>query len=610
MADYITQLLVYFAAYGLAASGLNLVTGYGGMFSLAHGFYFGLGAYGFSILTVDHQWSVTTALIAAVVMSGIAGGVVALPALRLRGDYLVIASLAIQMVGYSLYQNWGSLTHGSEGIFGIPFYDLYWTGLGRNESYAVLCLLLLTVALLIVWRLVRSPWGKVLRAIREDEIAAASVGKHVTRTKVASWSISAAMAALGGALYAGFVGFIDPDTFDIRISIMVLTMVLIGGAGTLLGPLLGAVVVVGLPEIFRNMGLSDNLNAQVSLIMMGLLLAAFMLLRPRGLVGPKRPRPAQPDSTSAEEIPGGSVMVGEGAVPSTGVVAMTSRAGSEQDGPARASDVAGLAAASSAPSPVSLAVNDVSMQVNGRQILAGVSFQAPPAEVVALIGPNGAGKSSLLDVITGFTPRSGGRVSLGAKHVQRARPEQIAREGIVRVFQEQRVFGQLSVLDNVLIGLQRVGRETLLGAFDLRPSTRRADRASVERAVGLLNLFNLAHKRHEKAGSLSGGQQRLVGIARAVAAEPAVLLLDEPCAGVSERLIETLKSVVRDISAAGPRAVVVVEHNTEFVRDVADKVVFLDRGKVLREGDPGELFADDELSRVYFGVTAQERDMA
>ena len=160
--------------------------------------------------------------------------------------------------------------------------------------------------------------------------------------------------------------------------------------------------------------------------------------------------------------------------------------------------------------------------------------------------------------------------------------------------------------ENVVIGYQRPQRESVFAAFDLRPGSRRADRQTELAALELLDVFGLSDKRSAPAGSLSGGQQRLVGIARAVAANPSVLLLDEPCAGVSRRIVETLKDIVRAIGASGPRVVVLVEHNTEFVRDVADTVIFLDRGRVMREGTPTEVFGDDELSRIYFGVATSK----
>lgn len=162
----------------------------------------------------------------------------------------------------------------------------------------------------------------------------------------------------------------------------------------------------------------------------------------------------------------------------------------------------------------------------------------------------------------------------------------------------------MTMQENVALGYQRPSRETVFAAFDPRPSSRRSDRQVMTDAEGILAVFGMSAKKLELAGSLSGGQQRLVGIARAVAANPSILLLDEPCAGVSGRIVKLLKGLVRGIAASGPRVVVLVEHNTEFVRSVADKVVFLDRGNVMREGSPADVFGDDELSRIYFGVGA------
>lgn len=415
MVDYIAQLVVFVAVFGLAASGLNLVTGYGGMFSIAHGFYFSLGAYGYSLLVIDAHWPIPVALIVSVCSAAVIGGFVALPALRLRGDYLVIASLAIQLVGTGILKNWDSLTHGAQGIFGIPFYDLEGiTGLRRNVAFALLAILILCGVLVLIRIQIRSPWGRVLLAIREDELAAAAVGKRVTRTKVESWALSAGITAIGGVLYAAFVGFIDPDSFDLRVSISILTMVLIGDAGTKLGPIVGAIIVTGLPELLRPLELPLNLGAQVSLLLNGLLLVCFMMLRPRGICG-RRSLRAEPD---AERSTGDSLAPGP----------------DEFEG----QQMLGEPVEDGRP----LSVEDISFNIGGRAILRDVSFEAQPGRVVALIGPNGAGKSTLLDVVTGFSKQESGHVLLGSKRLARSTPESIARQGVVRVFKNSASFAK------------------------------------------------------------------------------------------------------------------------------------------------------------------------
>ena len=615
MIDYLCQVAVFITIYGTVACGLNLVSGFGGMFSIAHAVYFSLGAYGYALLVTQQHWARVPAMLAGLVLAGALGAITAFPALRLRGDFLVVASLAIELVGLGVLQNWEEVTRGAQGVFAIPFYHPENTGLPPNLAFALVGLVMLAVATAITVLLVRSPWGRVLIAIREDVTAAVSLGKHVTRTKVTAFGISAAMSAAGGVLFAGFVGYIDPQTFDLHTSISILAIVLIGGAGTIWAPVVGAVIVTGLPELLRTLDLPFDVAAQLELLLDGALLVLFMILRPQGIVAPRSRVPAvaahpgtgAAPQAAAEGRPTGGRPSADGD-PADGA-ADDAPAGTGTDTPATLAALipGGPADAGTAPDPGGstgpvVTADRVVSRRGTRTVLNGLSLSVRAGSVVALIGPNGAGKTTFLDVLTGFLDAESGTVRVAGRDIARMSPERLARHGVIRVFQEQRVFPAMSVLDNTRIGIPMGGRESALAAFDPRRSTREHQRRLDEQALGVLRLVGLERFAHHPAGSLSGGQQRLVTIARALCARPAVLLLDEPCAGVAGPMLDTLRRVVREMAVRQRCAVLVVEHNTEFVAQVADEVAFLDRGETLRTGTPEEVFADHELSRIYFGV--------
>lgn len=573
--DYIAQIAVFFLIYTVLATSLNLISGYGGMFTVAQGAHFGIGAYAYAVCATKLGWSPLWSVLAAVAITTIAVAVLSAPASRLRGDYLVVATLALQIVFTSLFENVDAVTNGQLGIVGIPFFDVVIPSLGVNGSYALLCLVVAVLAVVFVAYCVRSPWGRVLTAIREDEVAAAALGKRVMRTKVVAFGVAGALASVSGILYAAFVSFIDPSSFTIVVSIDVLAMVLIGGSGNKYGPIVGAAIIVGLPEVLRPLDFPSNVDAQLDLMIVGLLLVVFMVLRPEGVV-PERV--GSPGAAGDDEQP-----VDPGA---------------EMPGPRRTPE---RAVAPERDDRIALSVRSVNRQFDGRQVVNDVSLEVRSGEVLGVVGPNGAGKTVLLDIVTGFVRPDSGAIVLGGRVVGRSRPEDVARMGMVRLFQEQRVFPKLTVMENVMLGFGGQPREAALRVFDRRPAVRAREAELRERALDLLRLVGLSGRATAPAGSLSGGQQRLVSVARAFAADPKVLLLDEPCAGVAPRLVETLREVIRDVAARGT-AVLVVEHNVDFVRTVADRVAFLAEGKVLREGSAEDVLADDELSRVYFGV--------
>lgn len=296
--NYLLHLLIYFEIFAIAALSLNLVVGYCGLFTLAHAGFFAVGGYIYAIATLAFGLGFVPALALGVLITALASLLVSVPAWRLRGDFFVITSLAVQALIFAMLANWSNasaplgswtnMTNGLVGIAGVPRPELFGVDVGSLPAYAALATVLGTLIAWALWRLQNAPWGRVLVAMREDELAARSLGKNTRVLKIQAFAISAAGAAVAGVLFAAYIGYLDPNAANLDQSILMLSMVLIGGAGNLRGPLLGAGLVVALPEVLKALDLPDAQAAPMRVAIFGLLLILFMHLRPQGLLGKYR----------------------------------------------------------------------------------------------------------------------------------------------------------------------------------------------------------------------------------------------------------------------------------------------------------------------------------
>ncbi len=282
--DYVLGVLILLLIYVILTVTANLIVGYAGLFSVAHAAVFGIGAYVTTILMVDHGLNFFLTVPFAVAMASVTGSLIAIPAVRLVGFYLAIASFGLQFVIMSLMLNLKGFTRGADGIPGIPNASLFGFKFGSRESMLILVAVLAAITVILLWRLVNSPFGRVLRAVRDDEIAAAAMGKPVVRYKVLAYSIGSGLAALAGSAYAAYYRYVDPSAFDVKESIFILSMVVIGGSGSIRGSLAGATVLVLTPEVLRMAHLPNSITSSVRQIISGLLLTVFMLWRPQGLI--------------------------------------------------------------------------------------------------------------------------------------------------------------------------------------------------------------------------------------------------------------------------------------------------------------------------------------
>ena len=296
--NYLLHLLVYFDIYAIVALSLNLIVGYCGLLTLAHAGYYAIGGYACALLMLTAGWGFLPALLAGALLSAVASLAVSLPAWRLRGDFFVLASLAVQTLIFSVLYNWSStedplgswknLTNGPFGLTGIPRPRLFGWEISGTFSYAVFATGIAGLCGFMLWRLKSSPWGRLLLAMREDELAARGLGKNTRLAKVQAFAIASAMAAVAGGLYAAYVRYLDPSSASLDESILMLSMVIVGGLGNFRGPLVGAATLVGLPEMLRFLDLPDAQAANLRLLIYGLLLVFMMHLRPQGIAGDYR----------------------------------------------------------------------------------------------------------------------------------------------------------------------------------------------------------------------------------------------------------------------------------------------------------------------------------
>ncbi len=548
--------------------GLDILVGWTGQISLGHAGLYAVGAYTSALLTTRLGLPFWVSAPLGVALAGLCGAALALPSLRAKGPYLAMVTIAFGFMAEVTSNRW-SLTGGPMGIMSIPGPTL---PDGTEMTATQYFWLVAGVALLchlFAANLFRSRVGRTLLALQSSEIAAETVGVNVYRYKVLAFIVSSVYAGIGGVFFAHQNGFINSDTFVFSLSVSLLTSALMGGSGTLYGPLVGSVILNLIPTVFA------SLHDYHLYIYGGIILVTIVFL-PKGIVGSLRQMPALRRLRRQQSI--------ITADPS----ALDFARGAAKDGPV-------------------LAVRGLSKSFGGVRALSGVDMAIAPGTVHGLIGPNGSGKSTFVNVVTGVYRANAGEIMLDDRVLPARGPAQMARHGITRTFQSIRLFGDLSVLDNVMVGLHL---RPACGFWAQLLQTRAAvveEAAFRRQAIALLEFVGIAERAHDPARNLSYGQQRLLEIARALAVHPRLLMLDEPAAGVNPTELHHLTRIIRDIRAAGV-TLLVIEHHMELIMGISDTISVLDFGEKIAEGSAAAIREDAKVIEAYLGVPAEPAD--
>ena len=575
LSDFWVFTVSLIAVYGVAALGYNILLGNAGQVSLAQAAFFGIGAYTVAIGDSRH-WPLIASLAAGVLLSAALSLVIGSITLRLGGFYLALGTLGVATLLEQVASQATALTGGSAGI-PVPSVVLFRTGIAASVDQLYTAAALVVVACVTTRNLLRSRIGRAMAAIRDVEVAAGNAGIDVFRYRLLAFVLSGFWATFAGAVYAGMLGYITPDQFGLSLTIRLLGMVVVGGLGAILGAFVGSAFFEILPRIFQGFDALEQLVFGVAIML-------SILFLPGGVVSFVRtlhhriPRWRRSRPKVAEAAPASSANAA--AVPYM---------------------LAGPDALPTGRAPI-LEVDELTKRFGGIFALTDVSFSVLPGRVTGLIGPNGSGKTTLLNCISGVYAPTSGRIRVSGADVTGRSMHLMASRGVRRTFQEAKLVPALTVTENVMLGAHiRISGNIITAHLGL-PSVAHSDSRARSDALELLEWLGLRDIADVEAKLVSGPTRKSVEIARALIARPRVLMLDEVAAGLNTIEKQQLLSRLTLLKSLPDFAMIVVEHDLDFVLALAEHVVVLDSGRLIAQGSASDVQADSRVKEAYLGV--------
>jgi branched-chain amino acid transport system permease protein len=545
---YVANILMQAATYAIAVFGLSIVLGLCGQINLAQAAFFALGAYSVALGTVDYRLPFWLCLLGGIALACAAGAVLGLSTLRLGGHYLAMVTISFQQILTVVLINAIRFTHGPDGVssIGRP------AGFTSGQAYLALAVAALAISGYLVWHLADTRLGRAMRAVRDNELAASAAGIDVFRTKLTAFALGALLGGLGGGLFAGGFSYISPDQFAFSDSIVLLTMALLGGVSSPIGSTIGTGLLILIPEWLRFLKNVPGLYLAVY----GLAVILIVVFMPEGIWG----------------------FVGK-------MFRTSKRSALEPAEPL-------TLCPGDSGAPIALEVRGLTKNFGGLMAIDRVNFQVRRGSLHGLIGPNGSGKTTTLNVVTGLYRPTAGAVFVDGVDVTALPAHKRTIAGLARTFQNIRLFRSMTALENVVIGAERNGNALVEGGPD----------ALLSRARAALDFVGLGNRASETIPSFSYGHQRLIEIARALAANPTVLLLDEPAAGFNSSEKKALHDLLDRIAAHG-LTILIIDHDMTLIAGVAKHLTVLNFGRRIADGETAEVLRQSDVVAAYLGVS-------
>jgi ABC-type branched-subunit amino acid transport system ATPase component/ABC-type branched-subunit amino acid transport system permease subunit len=614
---YAMRIMTTAGLYTMLTIAVVVILGQAGQLSFAHSAFYGIGAYSAGLLTVKLSVPTFWALIMGAVVAGVIALIVGRPVLKLRYFYLALATLGLGQIVLVLVIQFRTITGSTTGLAPIPTLSIFGFNFGTNLRQYYLIWVVAVVIILFVDRALKYRLGRTLRGLATSEIASSSLGVRTANWKLLAFVTSAVICGLAGGFYAFVTTAITPGSFAFTTAILPIVMMLLGG-GSVWGSVIGAILMTWVINGFTSVQQYTGVLYSVIMILLLIFLPAGLALRPDQRARlkavfrrEKLQEPVECLVAAEEDQPAGQCQTSVG-LPLTAVAAGAGPASAPAAGSAlptageSAPEHAWPPAGDGSAGEILLQVEELSVHFGGLKAVEKVSLQVPQGEIVALIGPNGAGKTTLFNAVSRLQKATSGTVYFAGKDVTKLSTADTARLGMARTFQNLRIYANMTVLENVLVGCHRHERSGLWAGGLGLPHQRREEERSRRRALQALASVGLEGSAHLPAASLPYGSQRLVEIARALASDPQLLLLDEPAAGMNASERADLVQRIRSVNASGI-TVLLVEHDIELVMGISELVYVLDYGRLIAQGRPEVVQNDRAVIEAYLGVKQESR---